>query len=135
MGCFQGQHLICIRDIEIMTGNKKRLIIILLIKSAIFILMVALDSLINEGVNQVRLAPVIYVLFNLVLFNTVFFLPIILIRLDNQQSLRRNLVRFFVLGNTLLLWYFTIPQYYYLIPLILVDFVLFEIYLIRKLGY
>lgn len=117
-----------------MTG-KRRLALVLVIKSIIFIVLVVINAFIEDNVAQLRIGPVLYILFNLLIFNTVFFLPLFLLKLNKHAILRRNLVRILVVGNSVLLWYFTIPEIYYLVLLILFDLILFELYLIRNLSF
>lgn len=117
------------------SADRKKLLEALLYKSIFLIAMIDLNAFMMNEIDRFEIAPFLYMLFNLLIFNTLFFLPIILLNLKERIILKRFLLRIFVVGNTILVWYHTISDFKYLIVLILFDIVLFEIYLIRRLKY
>lgn len=134
MDCSLDLNQVCIKELEIVIG-KKKLVVLLLLKSVLFISAIVINVLMEGSTTQLKIAPVLYMLFNLAVFNTLFFLPLFFIKFKKRKVLQKSLLGIFFGANTLLLWYFTITDIKYLVALLLTDVLLFNFFLSRKLNY
>lgn len=114
MDSFQDHLRVCTKEQEIVTTKNRTILIA--IKTILFVGMYALYSDYLQS-NQFRVGPIIFVLFNLSVFNAVFFLVFFLLKFKYKEIAFKIL---FVL-NTIVLWYFNMDGFYYLVGLIFID--------------
>ena len=118
-----------------MVGNKV-VALLIIIKTAIVVIAGIVYQAATDNMDTSNIiGDALYGFINLVIFNAMFFTPTFLLKNSKKLNFRRNLLRGMILLNTSLIWYFTIPQAQYLTILLIADALLFEFYLIRKLGY
>ena len=128
MDSFQDHLRICTKEQEIVTTKNRAILIA--IKTILFVGMHLLDFNYFKS-NEFWIGPVLYVIFNLVVTNTLFFLIFFL----QKFKFKEPVFRIFFIGNTFMLWYFVSDaNFYYLIGSLIIDVLLLSCpYLLRKL--
>lgn len=132
---FQKSHgnfsspLVCfIKEQEIMIIDKK-LLFVLFIKTFLSVLLVMVSSV--DKYTYIQISTIVYGLFGLSLFNSIFFSPLFLIPAIRKKN-KVNVIRLFVLINTLVIWFGLYSELSYLMILICFDIILVELYLFRR---
>jgi hypothetical protein len=127
MGSFQDHLRICTKEQEIVTTKNRATLIA--IKTILFVGVYTVYSDYLQS-NQFRMGPIIFILFNLAVFNTIFFIVFFLLRFRYKEIV----FKIFFIVNTVVLWYFNMDGFYYLMGLIFIDALLLGYpYLLRKL--
>jgi hypothetical protein len=126
MDSFQDHLRICTKDQEIVTTKNRATLIA--IKTILFVGVFTTYSGYLQS-NQFRIGPIIFILFNLAVFNTIFFIAFFLLRFRYKETV----FKIFFIINTVVLWHFNMGGLYYLIGLIFIDALLLGYpYLLRK---
>lgn len=127
MDSFQGHLRICTKEQEIVTTKNRAILIA--IKTILFVVVTLFDFSYFQS-NEFWIGPILYVIFNLAITNTLFFLIFFLLKFKFKELV----FKIFFIGNTFMLWHFVSDTgVYHLIGLLVIDALLLSyFYLSRK---